>query len=254
MSRTHIVFGDVHCHPEHNNDRADLLSKLIIDVSPEVVINLGDQADMASLSSYDRGKASFIGRTYRDDVEVSRDFSERLWSPIRKRKKRLPYRLFLIGNHEQRIARALDLQSNLNGTIGYGDLALSEYYDNVVDYNGNTPGTINIDGLLYAHYFISGISGRPISSDVSPASALVSKNLVSSTCGHSHLFDYSVRNSANGNKLNGLVTGCFVDYDIGWAGESNKLWTRGVAICHDVENGNYDLEWVSLERLRKEYG
>jgi hypothetical protein len=160
----------------------------------------------------------------------------------------------LIGNHEQRIARALELQSNLQGTIGYEDFHLSDYYDEIVDYNGNTPGSITIDGIHYAHYFISGISGRPISSDVSPAAALVSKNLVSSTCGHSHLFDYSVRNSANGSRLNGLVAGCFIDYNISWAGESNKLWSRGVAICHNVENGNYDLEWVSMDRLRKEYG
>lgn len=208
---------------------------------------------MASLSSYDKGKASFIGRTYRDDINVSTEFSDRLWSPIRKRKKRLPRRVFLIGNHEQRIARALDLQSNLAGTIGYGDLALNDHYDEVVDYNGNTPGSITIDGVTYAHYFISGISGRPISSDVSPAAALISKNLTSSTCGHSHLFDYSVRNANNGTRLNGLVAGCFIDYPITWAGESNKLWSRGVAICHNVENGNYDLEWVSLERLRKEY-
>ena len=82
---------------------------------------------------------------------------------------------------------------------------------------------------------------------------LLQKNLTSSTCGHSHLFDYSVRNANNGTRINGLVAGCFTDYDIEWAGESNKLWSRGVAICHNVENGNYDLEWVSLARLKKEY-
>lgn len=251
---THLVFGDAHAHPDHDNNRASLLSSLIVDIQPEVVVNLGDQWDMSSLSSYDKGKASFIGRTYRQDIESGLEFSRLVWEPIRRRKKRLPRRVFLIGNHEQRIARALDLQSNLHGTIGYEDFSLSDHYDEVVDYNGNTPGSITIDGIHYAHYFISGISGRPISSDVSPAAALVGKNLVSSTAGHSHLFDYSVRNAANGMRLNGLVAGCFIDYNIEWAGESNKLWSRGVAICHNVENGAYDLEWVSIARLKKEYG
>lgn len=251
---THLVIPDSHAHYQHNNERATWLSKLIADVKPDVVINIGDQADMPSLSGYDKGKRTFNGRTYRADIEASQDFSARLWEPLRRRKKKLPRKVFLIGNHEERIGRVLNLQPELEGAIGYKDLSLEEDYDEVVHYDGNTPGSITIDGITYSHYFITGVSGRPITSEVSPASALLAKNLSSSTVGHSHLLDFSVRTNAIGQKMMGLSVGCFIDYHTDWAGEVNRLWSRGIAIKRNVEDGAYDLQWVSIDALRKEYG
>jgi len=51
----------------------------------------------------------------------------------------------------------------------------------------------------------------------------------------------------------GLVMGVYQDYDSGWAGESNRLWDRGIVIKRNVANGKYDPEFVSIERLKKEY-
>src|SRR5215217_746737 len=127
MSKVHLVIPDPHAHPEYNNDRADWLSKLIIDVRPDVVVNLGDQFDMSSLSGYDKGKRSFHGRSYSNDINSGLDFSERLWEPVRQTKKRLPYRVYLEGNHEHRIEKALDLNPELEGTIGFKDYDLEKY-------------------------------------------------------------------------------------------------------------------------------
>ena len=71
---THIVFSDAHAHYQHNNNRAEWLGELIRDVKPDTVVALGDQADMPSLSGYDKGKKSFQGRTYRADIDVHSDF------------------------------------------------------------------------------------------------------------------------------------------------------------------------------------
>ena len=254
MSNTHLIIPDPHAHPDFHNERASWLAKLIMDIQPNIVINLGDQAEMSSLSSFEQGKASFVGRTYQRDIEASLDFQERLWSPVRKRKKRLPRRVFLIGNHERRIWRALDSQPNLEGTISYNDLDLESCYDEIIDYDGGTPGLIVIDGIHYAHYFISGIMGRAISSDVSLAAALLTKNFTSSTCGHSHIFDHSVRTNAFGHKIMGLTAGCFIDYNVEWAGDVNRLWSRGVVIKRAVEDGSYNIQWISLGQLEEEYG
>ena len=54
--------------------------------------------------------------------------------------------------------------------------------------------------------------------------------------------------------MNGLCIPCMVDYPVDWAGTVTDLWDRGVVVKHNVEDGNYDLEYVSLERLEKEYG
>ncbi len=249
---THLVIPDIHAHWEHNNDRADWLGKLIVEVKPDVLINIGDQADMPSLSGYDQGKRTFQGRTYKADINAHLEFQERMWEPVLRQKKRLPYRIFCIGNHEYRITRAINSQPELDGAISLRDLDLERYYDNVVDYDGNTPGSISIDGISYAHYFISGVSGRALSSEHS-AYTLLAKNYKSSTCGHSHILDYCVRTSADSRKLMGLVAGCYQDYDADWAGESNKLWWRGVVIKRNVQDGYYEPQFISINSLKKEY-
>jgi hypothetical protein len=183
MTKTHLIIPDPHAHWRHDNSRAELLANLIIDVRPDVVINMGDQWDMPSLSSYDKGLRSFQGRTYQADIAAGLDFSDRLWTPVKARKKKLPRRVFLIGNHEQRIDRALELSPELQGTVAYSDLELEKDYDEVVPYTGkNTPGIIEIDGITYAHYLVSGVLGRPISGE-HPAYTLLSKQFTSCTVG-----------------------------------------------------------------------
>lgn len=249
---THLVIPDSHAHYEHNNDRADWLSHLIQDVRPDVVIHIGDSADMPSLSSYDKGKRSFHGKTYRADINAHTDFQDRVWSPLRKRKKRLPRTVFCVGNHEQRIHKALDLSPELEGTIGFGDLHLSEWYDDIVPYEGGTPGVIEIDGIEYAHYFPSGTMGRPAGGEHA-AYTLLTKRHKSSTCGHLHTADFCVRPAGSSGRIMASVVGCFQDYTNDWVGEAASFWWRGVMIKHNVENGQYDPEWVSIDRMRKIY-
>lgn len=249
----HLVVPDPHAHPDYNNNRAIWLGKLIIDEKPDVVVMLGDMADIPSLCSYDKGKKSFQGRSYKKDIDAHLDFQDKLWSTVKQAKKRLPRRVCLIGNHEQRIARAIDIQPELEGTISYDDLSLSDFYDEVVHYDGASPGTIEIDGIHYAHYLVSGVSGRPISSGENMAGAMLSKRFVSSTVGHLHTFDFGVRTRGDGKKIAALCAGVYQDYKSDFAGAANDLWWRGVAVKENVENGFYDLKMVSLASIKKEY-
>mgnify|MGYP000864525593 CR=1 FL=1 len=252
MSKTHLVIPDSHATPGKSNRRAEWVGRLINEVKPDVVINLGDSADMPSLCSYDHGKKSFIGRTYAKDIEVHGDFQERLWNTVRKSKRKLPRRITLIGNHEQRIDRAIETQPELEGVIGYSDLCLGDFYDDVVHYEGSTPGSIEVDGITYAHYLVSGISGRPISGE-HHAYSLLAKKFSSCVVGHAHTLDWCVRTRQNGKKISGLVAGCYQEHTSDFAGEANKLWWRGVCILRNVEDGVYDLETVSLDYLKKNY-
>lgn len=252
MGRTHLVIPDSHAHPDHHNNRADWLGALIADVKPDVLVHIGDSADMPSLSTYDKGKKSFQGRNYKRDIEAHLDFQERMFGPIKRLKRKLPYSVFCIGNHEHRITRAIDISPELDGAVSLRDLALNDYYDDVVDYSGGTPGVINIDGVSYAHYFVGGIAGRPLGG-IHAGYAIATKKFSSATCGHSHLFDTSWHVNLNGTPIIGTVVGCYQDYDNDWAGEVAELWNRGVVIKRHVENGGYDLQYIRLESLRKEY-
>lgn len=253
MSKIHLVIPDTHAKPKEHNKRASWLAELIKEVKPDVVVHLGDSADMPSLSSYDKGTKGFEGRRYRDDIDAHLEFQDRLWSPVKKAKKRLPYRVFMHGNHEERINRAVQASSELDGTIGYKDLNLKEWYDRDYEYHGSTPAIAVVDGIAYAHYMVTGVSGRPIGGEHG-AYQLVTKNHQSCTVGHSHVLDYSVRHTVEGRPIQGLVAGCYLDYSTGWAGECEKMWHKGVIIKRNVEDGVYDPQFVSLEVLRKEYG
>lgn len=252
MGKTHLVIPDPHALPGQSNARADLLGKLICDVKPDVVVNLGDQWDMPSLRGADRGTRTFEGRRIREDIEVGKDFSERMWAPVKKSKKRLPYRVFLEGNHEQRIKRVVNGAPEFSGWLDTEDLEISRWYDEFVPYSGNTPGIINVDGVHYAHFFVSGVMGRPIGGE-HPAYSLLTKEFVSCTCGHIHVLDFAERTTVAGKKIYGLVAGVFIDYHADWAGEINRLWWPGVIIKRNVEDGGYDPEFVSLKRLQNVY-
>lgn len=249
---THLVIPDPHAHPNFHNDRALWVGKLINDIQPDVVINLGDCADMPSLASFDKGTRAAVGRTYTADIDSAIDFNDKLWSTVTARKKKLPRRVILIGNHEQRIEKAVNFQPELHGAIGIKDLKYDDYYDDVVPYDGGTPGIITIDGVAYAHYFPSGVMGRAISGE-HPAHALVTKNYISSTQGHTHTVDFCVRTRPDGTKVMGLIAGVYQDYDSPWAGNVNKLWWRGVVVKRNVEDGRYNPEFISIERLQEEY-
>ena len=252
MSKVHLVIPDVHCHPDHHNDRAFWLGKLINDVKPDVVIHLGDSADMPSLSSYDKGTKAFHGRNYSRDVNSHLDFSDKLWSIVKSSKRKLPKRVFLEGNHEHRIKKAINLQPELEGAISFNDLDLSRYYDEVVEYNGRSPGVITLDGINYAHFFISGVLGKAIGG-THPAFSILAKGHQSSTAGDLHLLSYNQQTALDGRRLQGLVAGCYQDYDAHWAGEANKLWWRGVVVKRNVSDGCYDPQFISIEQMKKEY-
>ena len=250
--RTHLVIPDPHAHPDHSNERFNWLAGLIKDIRPDVVVNLGDHFDMPSLSGFDRGTKSFIGRNYMKDIDSGIDAHHRMWDPVKRSKKKLPYRVVLEGNHEHRIKRAINERPELDGAVSFDQLAFGEFYDSCVEYSGNTPGVVNIDGVYYSHFSISGVMGRPIGGEHA-AYSLLAKNFVSCTVGHSHTVDFAVRTTVSGQKILGCVAGVYQDYDSDWAGECNKLWWRGVVVKRNVFEGVYDPQFISIDQLRKEY-
>ncbi len=253
MGRTHLVIPDPHAHPDYSNERFDWLAKLIIDVKPDVVVNLGDHFDMPSLSGYDKGTKGFEGRRFIKDIASGLEAHERMWEPVKRTKKRMPYRVVLEGNHEKRLKSAVNKTPELDGAISFSQFEFERWYDNIVEYQGQTPGIVTIDGVNYAHYFVSGVMGRPIGGE-HPAYSLLTKEFTSCTCGHVHTADYSVRTTVDGRKIHGLVAGVYQDYHSDWAGEVNKLWWRGVVVKRGVHDGAYDPQFISLDQLRKEYG
>ena len=249
--RTHLIIPDQHATPGESNRRFDWMGQFIYDLRPDVVINMGDGPHMDSLSVYDRGTVRFEGQRYKADIEVAVDADERMFHVVRKHKKAMPRRVRLIGNHEQRIIRASERASEFYGFLTLDDLQLDRNYDEVVEYDGQTPGSCIIDGVTYSHYAVNNL-GKPLGG-IHHAHQLLSKKHCSITVAHSHMFDMKVHTRMDGQKIIGLVAGVFQEHHSDYAGHNNRDWWRGVVVKREVENGTYDLEQVSLARLRREY-
>lgn len=247
-SKSHLLIPDSHATPGQHNKRYTWLGALIRDLKPDVVIDIGDWWDMSSLCSYDKGTKGFEGRRYKHDIEAGIEAQDRLLSVLRAGKKRLPRFVRTLGNHEHRILKAIDRDPVLEGTIGLEDLRSADYHWE--EYPFLQP--VDIDGIHYAHYFTTGVMGRPVSGET-PARALIQKQLTSCSMGHVHTFDYHCRTDTNGRRIHGLVGGVYQDYHADYAGPANKLWRRGVTLKTEVSNGDYNLRWISLEAIREAY-
>lgn len=256
----HLIIPDSHAKPDVPNKRFTLLGKFILDLKPDVIVNIGDMADMPSLCSYDKGKKSFEGRRYKKDIEAVRDALYQLHSPtidynrkqrVAKQKQYLPRLVITLGNHEHRVQRVVDNHAELDGTISLEDFGFENYGYEVYPFMS----PVSIDNILYSHYFVTGIMGKPISG-LHPAYSMLQKKYQSCTQGHSHLLDYKVMTAGDGKKLQGLSVGCFLETDQfeAYAGEeANEMWWRGIVIKHITKDG-YDPEFISIERLEKMYG
>jgi hypothetical protein len=254
-----LVIPDSHATPHFNNTRFDILGKFILDTKPDIIVNIGDMADMSSLCSYDKGKKSFEGRRYKKDVEAVIDAQTRLFAPLKahneqhkknKKKQYKPSLYLTIGNHEQRINRAVESQPELEGTISIEDLKYEEFGWTVIPFLE----PLVIESIAFSHYFIGGVMGRAISGE-HPAYSLITKQLQSCIQGHSHLRDFCERTTADGRRIMGLTVGCYLDTDQkeAYAGEANKMWWKGVVILNDVHNGQFEPEFVSIKQLRERY-
>ena len=248
-NKTIVVIPDSHAHPDYNNLRYDWIAKFVLDIRPDYVVDIGDWFDMPSLCSYDKGTKSFEGRRYKKDIAAGLDAQERYQTIIKAPKKKLPKHFRTLGNHENRISRAVNLDPVLDGTIGISDLQSKEY--GWEEYPFLTP--LHLEGITFQHYFTSGVMGRPIGGE-NHAKSLITKQFRSCVQGHSHTMDYARRTDASGRKLHGLVVGVYQDYDSDYAGHvTNKMWDRGVAVLRNVEDGHYDLEWISMDRIKQAY-
>ena len=251
----HLVIPDTQCKPNQSIEHLRWAGEYAADKKPDVIVHLGDHWDMPSLSSYDVGKKSFEGRRYTDDIESGHIGMNAFMQPIWEEQRRLrtnrkkvwnPRMVFLIGNHEQRMMRAVENDSKLEGLISYDDLDLDNYGWEVYDFL--EPAII--DGIAYSHYFCSGVMGRPVTN----AKLLLQKKMMSCIQGHVQDRDIAYARRGDGSSITGLFAGIFYDHDEGYLNpQTNGSWS-GVWMLHEVNDGSFDELPVSLNYLRKKYG
>lgn len=255
MTKT-LIIPDCHASPEDEDySRFAALGEFMCNLWPDRVVCLGDFADMPSLCSYDKGTKGFEGRRYTKDISSAKiamaNLLTPMWNEIEAKKKskkkppKMPELIMCLGNHEERINRAIKYDPILDGTISVDDLGYAQAGWTVLKY---MEPYVDENGISYAHCFPAGLMNRPISGE-HPAYSLVTKQLSSCVAGHSHLRDFCERTTVLGERIFGLFCGSFVDRWQDYAGEAQKMWWNGVVVLGKDNN----LAFISLETILRNY-
>ena len=253
-----LVIPDSHAKPGVSNERYHWLGRLIVDERPDVVVEIGDFADMESLSSYDKGKRSAEGRRLKEDITAAREARIFLTKPLRelqakqqadKHKIYRPRLIALGGNHEQRIDRMMNDIPETHGLYSQdvsGAEALGwEWFPFLC------PATV--EGVTFLHYLPNEL-GKPTGCGKYPAAAVLRDAFDSIVVGHSHVWDFQKKKTCNGRKVFALVGGCYFEHDEHYAGLSNQNWDRCVTILNGVKDGYCeDVQKISLETIKRRY-
>lgn len=238
LGDTHMVIPDTQVKPGVNTDHMEWIGNFAQEKKPDVIVMIGDWWDMPSLSTYDKGKTAFEGRRYVNDIESGRRAMEKLLAPI-KYKPRL---VFCMGNHEMRIQRVVDLNAEFQGKFDLEDLGLRAYGWEVIPFLK----PIEIGGIMYCHYFTSGVLGRPVSS----AAVLLREAQQSATMGHVQHSDLAMHKKT---QQRALFCGTCYTHNEEYLGHQGNDQRRQVIMKHEVSEGRYDLMEVSLNFLGKAY-
>lgn len=250
----HLVLPDVQAKPGIDFTYLNKIGRYAVEKKPDKIICLGDFADMPSLSSYDVGKKSFEGKRYVADIDASHAAMKAFLSPIweynakaKRNKEKLykPELILTLGNHENRINRAVNDSPQLDGVLSVSDLKYEElgwvvhpFLDVVV-----------LDGVAYSHYFVTGVMGRPVTT----AAACLSKKHMSCVQGHQQGLQIATSYKADGSPITAIIAGSCYEHDEDYmSAQGNKHW-RGFLMLHDVHDGAFDHMPVSLKYINQRY-
>lgn len=255
MNKRIMVIPDTQVRPDNNYDFLESIGKYAVDMKPDIIVHLGDFADMPSLSSHDKaGSKSMEGMRYKADIKAAKDAMKKLLTPIKDEQTRLkvnhkprwnPTLIMLYGNHENRINRAIHNDPKLEGLISLEDLEYEKFGWQTVPFLE----PIVIDGIAFCHYFVSGVMGNPCTT----ARTLLTKHHQSCIAGHQQGRDIAYGKRADGTEMTALIAGSCYEHDESYLNhQTNNHW-RGLYILHDVKDGAFDEMPVSLKYLRKRY-
>ena len=250
----HAFIPDLQIRPDVDLSYLEHIGKYLVETKPDRIILIGDVADMPSLSSYDVGKKSFEGRTYKADIDCVKQGMSLLMRPIidetyrlliNKKKRWNPEVILTLGNHEDRIDRAINLDRKLDGLISIKDLGYEEWGIKVYPFLE----VVVRENIAYSHYFTSGIMGRPVGT----AAMQLTKKHMSCISGHQQGRQIAYGRRADGKEMTSIIAGSCYPHDESYLGiQGNQHW-RGMYIFNDVIDGSFDELPISLKYLKERY-
>lgn len=251
----HMVIPDTQIRPTSPIDQMIWAAKYAIEKKPDVIVHLGDHWDMESLCTYDYGKKEHEGKRIVADLDagfealkVFTDMINAESARVKRNKQKQwnPRLVFTLGNHENRINKAVEMDAKLEGLLDISMLCLDELGWEVYDFLE----PVVLDGIAYCHYFVSGVMGRPVSS----ARLMLNKKHMSCVMGHVQDRDIAFAKRADGKRLTGIFAGVFYEEEQPYLSvQTNESWA-GIWMLNEINDGAFDEMPVSLSYLKEKYG
>lgn len=252
--KRHFIIADTQTRPGVPIDHMDWIGQAIVDYKPDSIIHLGDHWDMPSLSMHDAaGSKGMEGARYEDDVAIGNQAFERICKPLEAEQARLvrnkgkqwkPRKIFLFGNHCNRINRAVNNSPKWAGTIGEHHLRTRDWERHAF------LERVWLDGIVYSHFFQNSHSSHAIGGTIDNR---LNKIGASFAQGHEQGLRYGTRIQATGATWHGLVAGsCYLHIEDYRGAQGQRHW-RGVVVLNEVKDGDYCVMPLTLDYLCRKY-
>lgn len=246
--KRHFIIPDTQVGPGTPTAHLWWIGEAIKEYEPDTVVHLGDHWDMPSASSWSAvGSKQKEGARLYDDIEAGNRAMEILATSMRgftpKRK------VLLRGNHEDRLTRVVNNDPKLEGVVGFHLFNDTAHGWEVVDYFNGSPRAIEIDGVVYAHYFANPNTGKPIAGTIQNRLSKIGSSFVQ---GHQQGLLQGNQQYATGVIRHGIVAGSAYLHDEPYKGMANSHW-RGVVVLNEVVKGQFCEMPLTLDYLCRKY-
>ena len=222
------------------------IGKSIRDYKPDAVIDIGDNSDLPSMSSYNPlGSKAREGQRLKNDIDASNEGERLLNKGMGNFRPKERYRFR--GNHENRLLRYIEANPVLDGLIGL-EMLDDEGWE-IIPYSNGSPGIKVIDGVSYAHFFANPMTGKPISGTITNRLAKIGCSFVQ---GHQQGLLQGNVQYANGQIRHGISAGSCYLHDEDFKGAANAHW-RGVIVLNEVRDGQFCEMPLTLDYLCRKY-
>jgi len=255
----HLLIPDTQIRPGVCLNHLNALGNYIVDKKPDVIVQIGDFADMHSLSTYDKGTRKAEGARVEEDIIAAQAGMDALLGPLytynekQRRTKHAQYwpELHLtLGNHENRINRHVDANPELYSFLSVGSLEFEDYGWNVHPFLQ----PVEVDGILYCHYFPRNAQGRIVQSTRGAPNARVQAQREGQSCSSGHLQGLDIHIQQRSDRRDyGIIAGSFYMHEESYLTPQGTAYWRGVVMKNEVDDGEYDPMFISMNYLLDKY-
>jgi hypothetical protein len=252
--QTILLIPDVHAKEGDKLERLDAMAGWLKERKLPLtkIVQIGDLWCLPSLCLHDKDRPEWFERKLDEDLEAGFRALDKIVTIAEDHDLLQSDITITLGNHEDRYDKFMASDNRLRSSPFPKTLKtlIRRRHKYLPVFDFLTPYTFA--GITFQHYFTSGVMGRAQGGE-NLAPNLLRNQLTTVVCGHAHVYSYAERTAATGHKVQALCAGCLTDASSPptYARGTAHLWRNGFSILHVTAPGNFDLEFVSLERIMR---